>query len=280
MKTDSRQAPDARERVETTRALVPTAGRSLGSREASIAGALGGDGGTLVAELVSVPEGTPLEVTDDQLATHRETVRESVASIREVDGHAEGVVSVGREPERTVADVATRYGVETVAVGLGDRPVDPTRVERLRGTIGGQLVTVRNADHLHNPTSLLVPVDGGPHSGAAVSVARQLADQFDAWLEIVHVMEPDPPPERRRRAERTLSRVTAPLAADGDWETWVLEADRVVETVIEHAAYYDGAVFGGPRRERLREFVLGSDAVHASVATPLFGVWSGDPDAF
>ncbi|PHQ47301.1 universal stress protein UspA, partial [Halorubrum sp. C3] len=55
-------------------------------------------------------------------------------------------------------------------------------------------VSLNGADRAERPdrvSSVLVAVGPGPHSGATVDVAREIAAATDAWLELFHVVPSD-----------------------------------------------------------------------------------------
>lgn len=270
---------------EPSRVVVPVEGTPLSASEAEVAGAVSRGGTTLVTELATVGPGESLTVPDEEFGRHREIVRESVAAAEQAAGETEGMVGVGRRRARIVGDVAASHDAETILAGLADRPdgdgSDHRLVDELRSASDCRVVYARNATQLADVSSLLVPIEDGPHMAATVAVADALASAFDACLELLHVTEPDPSPERRRRGEQVLSQATEPLAADGDWETWLLAADRVADTIVQQAGYYDATVLGGPRRDRLQRFVFGStaSAVREGAAGPAFTVWRGTPDS-
>ncbi|WP_066417510.1 universal stress protein [Halorubrum aethiopicum] len=74
---------------------------------------------------------------------------------------------------------------------LGEPVVEPAVAEALAATgtaADARLEGVDRADRPDRIASILVAVGPGPHSGAAVDLARGLAEATDAWLELFHVV--------------------------------------------------------------------------------------------
>ena len=267
-----------------SRVVVPVEETPLSTPEASVAGAVSQGGEVVVTELVSVDDEEPLRVPEGEFDHHRSIIDRSVTAADGANCEPEGVVGVGRQRARIVSDVATTHDGDTILAGLGERPEGErfggALIDSLRTATDCRLVYARHAAALSDPASLLVPVEDGPHAAATMATAGALAVEFDACLELLHVMDPDPSSDRRRRGEEILTQATDALPDGAAWDTWLLEADRVADTIIEQSDYYDGTVLGGPRRDRLQRFVFGgtTSAVQADGDTPVFTVWQGTPD--
>lgn len=119
-------------------------------------------------------------------------------------------------------------------------------------------VTVVNGEQLHNVSSILVPIAGGPHSGLAIDAAQALAEAHDAWIELLHVVEPNTGDERAEESDDILSAGRNRLGEFDRVDTWLLEADDVGDAIVEQTDYYDVTILGAPQCSRLREFLFGS----------------------
>ncbi|ERG99100.1 MAG: universal stress protein family [Haloquadratum sp. J07HQX50] len=102
-----------------------------------------------------------------------------------------------------------------------------------------RLVVTHGAGELNHVSSILVAVAGGPHSGAAVETARALAVDHDAWIDLLHVVEPDASDERQAQARQYLEESQQRLQGFDRHDTWLLEADDVVDATAEQSAYDD-----------------------------------------
>ncbi|MFA9518438.1 universal stress protein [Halopenitus sp. H-Gu1] len=130
-------------------------------------------------------------------------------------------------------------------------------------------------------SSILVAIGDGPHSGATVDLAAELACASGAWLELFHVLpvdgskgKDDGAPTGTSDASGTSDATGAPdptasseallsTAEDrvGECEridTWLLEGDSPASEIVEQSAYYDAVVLGAPTSGRVERFVLGS----------------------
>ena len=141
-----------------------------------------------------------------------------------------------------------------------------TRSGSLRRNLAEQLglrgacdvVTVNGRRNYSDIQSILLAVTGGPHSNAATGVARRIAADHDAWVDVLHVVDPTATDRQRQRAtehvERAVDRINRPERTS----TWMLEATDVAGAIIEQSEYYGLTILGAPTKGRLREFITGS----------------------
>jgi nucleotide-binding universal stress UspA family protein len=171
----------------------------------------------------------------------------------DVEGHTLG----GSNQLEAIVDAATTDRINIVVMG------DETS-ERLEKQIaertGCDTVVVNDRAPLGSIASILVPVAGGPHSGAAVNVAGTLAEANGAWIELVHVLEDDDPEADRERAETMLESGQSQLPTGVDVDTRVIEAEDAVDAIVEESLCHDLTVIGAPRKGRLRRLIFGSTA--------------------
>jgi nucleotide-binding universal stress UspA family protein len=153
-----------------------------------------------------------------------------------------------------------RNDVDTVVVpGTSTTGVVRREVtERLALRAECDVITVNGQYGYDRVPSLLLAVAGGPHSKLATDIARRIAVDFDAWVDVLHVVESDAPDRRRKRAETRVETASARIARPERTTTWVLEAPDAAEAIIEQSAYYGLTVIGAPTKGRLRQFIAGS----------------------
>lgn len=106
--------------------------------------------------------------------------------------------------------------------------------------------------------SMLLPVAGGPHSGLAADVARAVAEDCGAWVDILHVVPEDPSDRRRSRARRLVDETYHRVGRPETTTTWILEADDVAGTIAEQSRYYGLTILGAPTKGRLHRLIHGS----------------------
>lgn len=120
-------------------------------------------------------------------------------------------------------------------------------------------VVVTNGEHGYEGVpSILVPIAGGPHSGLAADVARSVAEDCGAWIDVLHVVDGDAPADERELAEEYVDAASRRIGRPETTTTWVLEADDAAEAIIEQSRYYGLTVLGAPTTGRLRQFLSGS----------------------
>lgn len=113
-------------------------------------------------------------------------------------------------------------------------------------------------DAFESPSSILVPVAKGPHSGLATRIAEAIARASGCWIELFHVVGEDAGEAERGDADALLDAYEHRLGDDVDVDHHVVEAADPAEEIIEHASYHDVTVLGAPEKGRLRRFLFGS----------------------
>lgn len=162
----------------------------------------------------------------------------------------------GPSPLEAITTAASTYDISTIIIG-------DTTSERLEAQLsaktGCDTVVVNARNRPDSVASILVPVAGGPHSGAAVEAAGALAEANGAWLELVHILE-DESTEGREAADSLLEAGRSCLPDTVEVDTRVIEADDVVDEIKDESNYHDVTVIGAPQKGRLRRLVFGSTA--------------------
>lgn len=162
----------------------------------------------------------------------------------------------GPSPLEAITTAASTYDVGTIVMG-------DTTSERLEAQLssktGCDTVVVNDRNRLDSIASILVPVAGGPHSGAAVEAAGALAEVNDAWIELVHILE-DESPESRETADSLLEAGRSRLPDAVDVDTRVIDADDVADEINNESNYHDVTVIGAPQKGRLRRLIFVSTA--------------------
>lgn len=166
----------------------------------------------------------------------------------------------GRSPVTGVLRAVESYGVDTLVLpgtskgGLLRRGA----TERIAAQAGTDVVVVNGEPGYTDPASILLAVAGGPHSGLATDVARRVATDCGAWIDVLHVTGGDPPDRRRRVAEGFVENAARRIGRPETTSTWVLEAPDPAEAIAQQSRYYGLTVVGAPTTSRLRRFVHGS----------------------
>jgi APA family basic amino acid/polyamine antiporter len=106
-------------------------------------------------------------------------------------------------------------------------------------------------------TSILVPVAGGPHSDAAVTLANSIASEWSASLALLTVISETATDAERRDAEQRLAAYTETVT-DGAVETAVVASDDVVATIAGESDEHELLVIGASEKSLFKRFFSGS----------------------
>ncbi|RLM67768.1 universal stress protein [Halorubrum sp. Atlit-26R] len=211
----------------------------------------------------------------------------------------------GGAPRRGARDGGARGesgGSTGAGAGHADSPAVGDAVIRPAIDDAGEVpaaadVSLKGADRAERPdrvSSVLVAVGPGPHSGATIDVAREIAAATDAWLELFHVVPSDAAlADAGPDEDATGTAVTASDAADAEdyaaagerlldaaeerlggfdrADRWLVEDRTAAGAVVEQSAYYDLVVVGAPTTGTVGRFVFGSttDTVVGDAEVPV-----------
>jgi nucleotide-binding universal stress UspA family protein len=129
---------------------------------------------------------------------------------------------------------------------------------QIAANVDCDVVVVNGERGYDEVASMLLPVAGGPHSGLAADIARSIAADCDAWIDVLHVLPADASERRRETARSVLDRTRRRIARPETTTTWLLEADDVAGAIVDQSRYYELTVLGAPTKGRLRRLLRGS----------------------
>lgn len=115
-----------------------------------------------------------------------------------------------------------------------------------------------------SPSSILVPVASGPHSGLATKIAQSIARAYDCWLELFHVVPENASQREKNDAKALLEAYEHRLDDDVEIDHLVYEAGESAEAIIEHSEYHSVTIMGAPQKGKLRRFIFGSTTDHVT----------------
>ena len=175
-------------------------------------------------------------------------------------GTAQGSVRCGRALVKRVLRAITSHDIDTVVLPGGSSRGILRRdaAEQIATQAECDVVIVNGQPGFEDVASILLPIAGGPHSGLATDIAKGVAENHDAWIDLLHIVERDPPEYKRQAAEQYLAAARERLGGFATCDTWILEANDVAEAIIEQSDYYPLTVLEAPTKGRLRQFVFGS----------------------
>ncbi|NHN57531.1 MULTISPECIES: universal stress protein [Halorussus] len=285
----SNAASRTAESSERDRVLVPLFDRSRAALadQLRIAGTLARTTGAAlrVVAPARIPPQAPLGLSHRFVgADDRERLDWGVAEAEAYATDVERELLVGRRPVSRVRDHIRDGDVDAVVLpgeSTGGR-LRRSETERLAADVDCDVVTVNGRRGYDEVPSILLPVAGGPHSGLAADVARQIAAANDAWVDVLHVVEEDAGEARRREAEECAEAAYRRIGRPETTTTWVLEADDPTEAIVEQSRYYELTVVGAPTTGRLRRLVYGSTSrtIGADAESVVLSARSADSTAF
>lgn len=200
------------------------------------------------------PCGQDLAAEDGELLDW--AVEEATRWARQAD---DGMLSARRTVNDVLRTIAAN-DVDTVVLprDAAGGPLAGAASERIARRAEADTLVVNGRPGFDGGPSILLPISGGPHSGLAVDVARRVAADADAWIDVLHVVETGASDRRRDRAQDYVSAAAQRIERPETTSTWVLEADDPTDAIIEQSRYYSLTVVGAPTKGRLRRFIHGS----------------------
>lgn len=219
-------------------------------------------GGTLhVTHPLSIADQPPMDfryrVTDD---TAHEPLDRVLDRIDETTAHGDGGVRYNQRLIKGILRTITTHDIDTLILPR-DFPGGVLRREvtnQLAAHISCDVIVVNGRSGYDTVASILLPIAGGRHSGLAADVSRRIAQDCDAWVDILHVVEEDASVQRRERAQEYVNTAYQRIARPETTSTWILTRDDIIETIIEQSKYYELLILGAPTTNRLAQFVYGS----------------------
>jgi nucleotide-binding universal stress UspA family protein len=171
---------------------------------------------------------------------------------------------------------------------IGEPVVEPAVREAAESTETAAHARLKGVDRATRPdrvSSILVAVGAGPHTGATVDVAREIADATGSWLELFHVVPSDEAlvdgdatavddadsDEYAAAGDRLLSAARDRLGGFDRVDRWLVEDRTAAGAIVEQSPYYDLVVVGAPTTGTVGRFVFGSttDTVIDDAAVPV-----------
>ena len=160
---------------------------------------------------------------------------------------------------RTLRTVRAQ-NVDTLVLpsGAGVSRLRKGLLDRLAAQADCDVVVVNGQAGYEPVASILLAVAGGPHSGLAADLAGAVATSCDAWVDVLHVVDEGASRRAYRRATALVEKVSYRVGRPDTTSTWILEADRTAEALVEQSRCYDLTILGAPTKSRLRELIYGS----------------------
>jgi nucleotide-binding universal stress UspA family protein len=215
-----------------------------------------------VVNPITLPGPTPSEARAEVAdGDDRELLNWALAEAETATGRVQGTFLYGRRLVEGMLEAVRAKDADTLVLPRDtSKPMFRRGVtERLAARADCDVVVVNGEPQYESVGSILLPVAGGPHSGLATDVARSVAAAHDAWVDVLHVVEPGASDARQDAGEEYLESAYDRLDRPESTSRWLLEAEGDVgEAIVEQSEYYDVTVVGAPTAGRLRRLVYGS----------------------
>jgi nucleotide-binding universal stress UspA family protein len=169
------------------------------------------------------------------------------------------VVQIEQPYSRAVLDsVVEEYSITATVVDRAETTFFSYGRDEKTVAKGCHRIVGTRMDRFEQPSSILVPVAKGPHSGLAARVGASIARAYDCWLELFHVLPEDAGETEEMNADGLLDAYESHLGDDVDVDHHVTTAADPATDIIEHSAYHDVTVLGAPEKGKLRQLLFGS----------------------
>lgn len=147
-------------------------------------------------------------------------------------------------------------------------------VDRIATHANSDVIVVNGRAGYGRVASILLPIAGGPHSALAAEVSAAIAERSEAWIDLIHVLEPNHVPAERDRAEQLLTESAARIARPATTTTRIVDAPDVGAAIVNQTRCYDLTVIGAPTKGRLRRLFDGSTnrAIRANAGSVVLSV--------
>ena len=217
-----------------------------------------------VVSVVTVPDQTPL-VEGRQFADQKRAVLDRAIEFAEArDVPVSGTIRIGHNAARGILNTIGQHDADAVLLGWQGQ------LGRRRGFVFGSTVDVVVSDARcdvyvekigtgagDDIESILLPTAGGPHAAFARETAAVIARTTGASLHVINVVSPSAGPEDRARAEALLEEATVGLE-DYAVETALVEAEDVVDAIVDRSGEHDLTIIGGTREGLLQRVLFGA----------------------
>lgn len=133
-----------------------------------------------------------------------------------------------------------------------------TTVDRLVARAPCDLYVERIGREADGVDSVLLPIAGGPHVGAAARIAAAIAASNEARVHVISVDANDHEDTAAGYVDDGREELADVPGAEIPIETAIVEADDVIDAIVEESGDHDVIVMGATRKGSLRRKIAGS----------------------
>ena len=169
-------------------------------------------------------------------------------------------ILAARRTERRVHEQVRRDEADTLILprSTGSGTLGRRRLRRIAHRAPCNVIWINGEPGFREFASILLPIADGPHSGLATDVAGAIAQNVDAYVDILHVVPTEAEEAVKVAADEQLDAAKSRIDLGDQANPWILQSDNPAETIAEQSNYYGLTVIGAPTAGRLRQLVYGS----------------------
>ncbi|MFB6302495.1 MAG: amino acid permease [Haloferacaceae archaeon] len=249
--------------------LVPIADPDHVEQIVRTAGDIAADrnGEILVLSVVSLPEQTPLSEGKPYAEARHEIIRRAMevdVGRDDADVPIDGLVRVGHHVDEAIRHTVTQHGSDAVLMGWRGR--GGRRRDVVLGSTVDTVVREADCDVLveridgddgREPSSILLPVAGGPHARYAAEVTRAIAHTTGATVTVQRVVAVGADERQHELAAASIEEAAA-ILDDVAHERRVVENDDVTGAIVDASAEHDLTIIGATREGIVQKLVFGA----------------------
>jgi amino acid transporter/nucleotide-binding universal stress UspA family protein len=217
------------------------------------------DGEVMLLSVVPLPDQTPLS-EGEQYVPERREVLDSALSHADDEVPVAGTVRIAHHVDTAILHTIQQYGSDAVLMGW--HATDHPRRDKVLGSIVDEVARRADCDVLveriaedgsADVDSILLPTAGGPNAAYAATIARAIARTNDAGVELLRCLGGG---DDRQQAEALMDETAAELE-DVEFTKTVVDADDVVDEIVDRSAGHDLTIIGATREGILQRLVFG-----------------------
>ncbi|MEA3400719.1 MAG: amino acid permease [Armatimonadota bacterium] len=228
-------------------------------------------GELILLHVITVPDQLPVSVGRDFVSDARPIMDETARKAEDMGMTPNMLVRVGHRPADAIIDTIEEQGCNFVVMGWRGRSTDPrtvvgSNIDKIVKESHSNVVVVRGDVKL--PASrILVPVQHPRHGHLIAGLAAPMAQDEEAYIELMHVVGEELTP--RERAERAAALKEAISFVDAEAAEGVTDGRRtqrfririetgdVTQSIVERSRNFDLLMMGASRESWIRRKVWG-----------------------
>lgn len=222
------------------------------------------DAEILVLSVVTVPEQTPLSEASKFVKEREGAIKEAL-KIAPSDIPIHSTIRYGHHVPRSIISAVKEHKADLLILGWHGKPkkrrqfalgstVDPVIEKSLCDSL---VIKPGKTEGLKPKSKILLPTTGGPHSLKAVDIVKDLIEEHEAEVTILHVLKEG---ETKESGERLVEKLLLPLENTPKVSAKITENEDhdLVDVIIKEGEDHDLIVIGATRSGLFEQMIFGS----------------------